>query len=242
MAQEIARNTAGTEITLPVVPKLFLPAWLNRSAYTLGTVSTPDGRMTKYLPAGMSLSSEQRTEAENERAKILSMLDCGGPLVVRAAAIGRIMAIGAGGAVDKDGSRARSDNYRDATDDVPVWAIAETARRWNRAEVSAADIGKAPNFDFAPQPPIVRMICLRLVKPYKDALNAIDELLSAKPLAELLDESRNKSEKVVKGFQDLSASLGSVVEKAKPPLDVEAICASGNALRQPRETEGGEQA
>jgi|GEM_PF-3660712 len=191
--------------------------------------------MTKYLPAGMNLNSAQRAEAESERTKIAAMLDCGGPGIVRAAAIGRIMVIGAGGAVDKDGSRARSDNYRDATDDLPVWAIAEAARRWNRAEVSAADIGKAPNFDFAPQPPIVRMICLRLVKPYKDALNAIDELLSAQPLSELLDE-RNKSEKVVKGFQDLSASLGAVVEKAKPPLDVEAIRESG----QQRETEGGE--
>lgn len=244
MAQEIARNTAGTEIAIPTAPKLSLPAWLNRSAYTLGTINSPDGKATRYLPHGMSLNSSQREEATAELRKVEAMLRCDEPIVVRAAVIGKLLA-SAVGATDKNASRARSDNYRDATDDIPVWAIAAAIKRWNRAEVTAAELGRAPNFDFAPSPPHLRVICMGITRPYREAVQALNDLLTAKPLNELLEESRGKSEAVKKGFETLSQSLSTGADLHKrpisEPLDVEAVLARGKAERDTAQQASGEE-
>lgn len=197
----------------------------------------------KYLPAGMSLSLSHREEATAERRKIEAMLRCDEAVIVRAAVIGKLLASGVG-ATDTKGSRARSDNYRDATDDIPVWAIAGAIKRWNRHEVTAADLGRAPNYDFAPSPPNLRVICLAITRPYREALQAIDDLLAAKPLSELLDEGGSKSETVRKGFEKLSSSLGSVIDPHQrtvaEPLDVNAVLARGRSARPHPEPESAE--
>lgn len=187
----------------------------------------------------MNLTSAQRDEAQAESNRIAAMFSCMEPPIVRAAVIGRIMAGSPTGAADKNASRARTDNYRDATDDIPVWAIAAAVKRWNRGEVTAGEVGgRSPNFEFAPAPPILRMICLGVMKPYRDALHQIDKLLTAKPLSEILTENNEKSEKVVKGFEKLSETLSQVPDIHRrpptPPIDVDAIRAQGNACAEPK--------
>lgn len=146
------------------------------------------------------------------------MFACNEPPIVRAAVIGRIMAGSPSAAADKNASRARTDNYRDATDDIPAWAIAAAVKRWNRGEVTASEVGgRSPNLEFAPAPPILRMICMAILKPYREALNRIDLLLEAKPLEEILGRSTEKSQKVIKGFATLSESLSAVADIHRRP-------------------------
>lgn len=176
----------------------------------------------------MSLTSQEHSAAVEFKAHMILALEANVDLYERAEFFNALFS-GPGSAVDKHQSKMRTENYREATDDLPMWALRIAKQRWNRGEVTPGENGgRVPNFDFAPSPASLRTISLAIIAPYRQQMRDIEDLMSAKPLLEILGEQNGKSEKVVQGFEKLSATLGSVVDRAKPqPLDVEAVRAAG---------------
>jgi hypothetical protein len=198
----------------------------------LGKVQTPGGVMTKYLSVGTSLTSAQRAEAAEARQQLASALEPRPDPEARAMFFVGLFAR-PGGQMDAKESAQRTMNYREATDDLPVWALQLARKRWNRGEVTPAENGgRAPNFDFAPSPASLRLVALNITAPYRHQLREIDELLAAKPLEEILGQAGRKSQKVIDGFAQLSDKLGAAPDlhrrpKAEP-IDVEAIKRQAN--------------
>lgn len=194
--------------------------------------------MRKYLSVGTSLTSQHRVEATEARQQLAHALEARREPEQRAMFFTSLFAR-PGGQMDAKESALRTMNYREATDDLPVWALQLAKQRWNRGEVTATENGgRAPNFDFAPSPASLRMVALNITAPYRHQLRELDELLEAKPLSEILGDNHEKSEKVVKGFEKLSETLSHAPDIHRrpptPPIDVDAIRAQANAGSEPK--------
>jgi hypothetical protein len=86
-------------------------------------------------------------------------------------------------ALSEQAARARSQAYSTALEDLPAWAVSEACRRWIRAEVEGDH-----NFNFAPSPPVLRIIALEATYPLMAHLVELKKLLKAKTEREFSEE------------------------------------------------------
>lgn len=233
MANQVSTVTAigGTA----VAKLISLPGWLTSLSASLATVNLAGQSAKKYLPAGLILTTEQRGAIETKCAHIQQALDATGQHKEKLAMVAKLLLSYPMAGAGEMAGQSRAEAFTAALDDVPAWVVADAVRKWHRGECGEF------NYQFAPAPAVLRSACLKIIEPVRRSLDALRDLLDAKPLLELMDHAPAKSEKVVRGFRDLSMSLGSIVDKAKPPLDVEAIRTAGIADRPQPEPESAEQ-
>lgn len=192
-------------------------------------MNLPGEGTKKYLPAGLTLTPEQKLSAENRKTMLAEVLG-----VDRAQKKPRLGLIAkmlltypiTNGNSEASGA-ARAEAYLDALDDIPPWILDKAIRGWNRGEVGEH------NYSFAPGPAVLRGVCKRLLAPYQRQLDEVTALLDAKPLADLLSSERRADPKVVEGFDALSKSLGSSLDVKRAANPEIAKIAAAARDRQP---------
>lgn len=92
-----------------------------------------------------------------------------------------------GAKLDQQSSDAFTEDYLDAIEDVPAWAVREAIRKWNRAESPELD-DKPHDFKWRPAPPILRQLANHEIAGVKARILMLEKLLTAVPVAEFNDE------------------------------------------------------
>jgi hypothetical protein len=94
-----------------------------------------------------------------------------------------------GAKLDQNSSDAFTEDYLDAIEDLPAWAVREAIRKWNRAESPKLD-GKPHSYDFRPSPPTLRRWHSTSSSACGRACSAAEDL-RGQPLIEYSDEHRD---------------------------------------------------
>jgi hypothetical protein len=150
--------------------------------FTLGTVKWPGQPERKYLPAGTTLTDDERGRIN---AKLLQLKALAGEGANnrndKLAIIAKmLMAYPMANASEETGV-ARGGAFLDALDDVPPWAIAEAVRKWHR--------GEGMNYSFAPAPAILRKLALSALRPITSAIEDLQTLATATTLDKAMDQT-----------------------------------------------------
>jgi hypothetical protein len=153
--------------------------------FTLGTVKWPGQPERKYLPAGTTLTDDERGRIN---AKLLQLKALAGEGANnrndKLAIIAKmLMAYPMANASEETGV-ARGGAFLDALDDVPPWAIAEAVRKWHRGEA-----GEGMNYSFAPAPAILRKLALSALRPITSAIEDLQTLATATTLDKAMDQT-----------------------------------------------------
>lgn len=104
-----------------------------------------------------------------------------------------------GAKLDQQSSDAFTEDYLDAIEDLPAWAVREAIRKWNRAESPRLD-GKPHNYDFRPAPPTLRRLSHHELAGVKGRIIEMQRLLTAEPLVEYSDEHRSNMMERLQGL------------------------------------------
>jgi len=192
-----------------------LPAWLQQRSAALGSAVQPDSsgkhREMAVLPPALILSSSERRMVESHIDGLSRFLDLDQPIDLRGATLTNDQAhatmiaalcMKGGVKLDKGSSDALTEDYLDAIEDLPAWAVREAIRKWNRAESPKLD-GKPHNYEFRPAPPTLRRLAQHELAPIRARILHLDKLLNAAPLIEYSDEHRAE---MLKRMQDLLAT------------------------------------
>lgn len=117
---------------------------------------------------------------------LAAVLDPGGPddAAAKMMSVRRLLAATGVGIASRETGMGAIDGYMEALADIPAWAVEEARRRWLRAEAGPQD------YDWAPRPPRLRLICLEIIAPLRQALDHIREVLDARPLDDVLEEKK----------------------------------------------------
>ncbi|MCC8956147.1 hypothetical protein H8B02_22760 [Bradyrhizobium sp. Pear77] len=157
-------------------------------------------RETTTLPKESILNPSERAEVQRYMVELDGYLRLDQPVEYRDAVLNNNAAIAAmiaalllkgGRKLDKEESDAATEDYLDAIEDLPAWAVREAIRRWNRAESSRLD-GKPHNYDFRPSPPTLRRLALHAITPLRGRMLELQKLLNAEELIEYSDEHRKR--------------------------------------------------
>lgn len=201
MATEV---TLFEPIPLPSNPAQLpsLPVWLRQRSAALGSAQQPDStgryRTTPILPREMMLTSSEQTAVRQHIADLERFTRLDQPFELRGATLTNDQAHGAmiaslllkGGAkLDQQSSDAFTEDYLDAIEDLPAWAVREAIRKWNRAESPKLD-GKPHAYDFRPSPPTLRRLAQHELAGVKGRMIALQKICDAEPLVEYSDEHR----------------------------------------------------
>lgn len=180
-----------------------LPGWLQQRSDALGSATQPDSkgqyRETPVLPPALILNSSQRAVVEEHVNGLARFLDLAEPVVLREQAltndqahgvmIAALLIKGGGQKLDKASSDALTEDYLDAIEDLPAWAVREALRKWNRGEAPALD-GKKHDYNWRPTPPAVRKLAMLELWAIKSRIRKLEDVLSAQPLVEFSEEHR----------------------------------------------------
>lgn len=179
-----------------------LPGWLQQRSGALGSAVQPDStgkhRQMTILPKELILSSSERAEVLRHIGELDAFTRLDQPVVLRGATMTNDQAHGVmiaslllkGGAkLDQRSSDAFTEDYLDAIEDLPAWAVREAIRKWNRAESPKLD-GKSHAYDFRPSPPTLRRLAQHELAGVKGRILTLQKLLDAVPLLEFSDEHR----------------------------------------------------
>lgn len=211
MATEIA---LFEPIPLPSNPAQLpsLPGWLRQRSVALASAVQPDSsgkyRQTPILPREMMLTSSERMVVQQHIGDLDRFTRIDQPFELRGAMLTNDQAHGVmiaslllkGGAkLDQSSSDAFTEDYLDAIEDLPAWAVREAIRKWNRAESPKLD-GKPHNYDFRPSPPTLRRLAQHELAGVRARMLDLQKLCNAQPLIEFSDEHR-------KGMLDRLADL-----------------------------------
>lgn len=103
-----------------------------------------------------------------------------------------------GAKLDQQSSDAFTEDYLDAIEDIPAWAVREAIRKWNRAESPKLD-GKPHDFNWRPAPPTLRQLALIEVAGVKARLLELNNLVTAVPVIEFSEEHCSEMREKLKG-------------------------------------------
>jgi hypothetical protein len=192
----MADRTGGNLTMVPgrdgTAMMLSSPELLRWRAIPLGTIRWPGEPERKYLPAGLTLTAEDRARIKARLADLrgVAVTEPGAGRNEKLAAIARLLLAYPVSNASQESGVARGGAYLDALDDIPAWAIADAVRRWNRGEA-----GDGLNYTFAPAPAILRKVALQALQPFLDAIRDLEGLDDIKTLDEAMaakaDAERN---------------------------------------------------
>lgn len=158
----------------------------------------------------MILTSSERAEVEKHCSALEIFTRIDQPFELRGATMSNEQAHGVmiaslllkgGTKLDEQSSDAFTEDYLDAIEDLPAWAVREAIRKWNRAESPKLE-GKAHDFNWRPAPPILRQLATHELAAVKARLLVLHDLLHAVPMVEFSDdhciEMRSRLRSIVK--------------------------------------------
>lgn len=158
------------------------PELLRLRRVSIGTVKWADQPTRKYLPAGLTLTAEDKKLAEKFRDQLLACTVASGhdrkPTLATVTKM--LLAYPVSGASQEAGA-ARAEAYLIALEDIPAWAVEKAIHRWHRG-----DCGDQ-NYNFSPPPAILRNISLNEFKPVHEIIEHLDGLVNAIPLDRCMD-------------------------------------------------------
>lgn len=201
MATEIA---LFEPIPLPSNPAQLpsLPAWLRQRSGALASAVQPDStglhRQMPILPREMMLTSSERMVVQQHIADLARFTRVDQPFELRGATLSNDQAHGVmiaslllkGGAkLDQNSSDAFTEDYLDAIEDLPAWAVREAIRKWNRAESPKLD-GRPHSYDFRPSPPTLRRLAQHELVGVKARMLELRKICDAQELIEYSEEHR----------------------------------------------------
>lgn len=96
-----------------------------------------------------------------------------------------------GAKLDQNSSDAFTEDYLDAIEDIPAWAVREAIRKWNRAESPRLD-GKPHSYDFRPSPPTLRRLATFELAGVRGRMIELEKICDAQELIEYSDEHRKE--------------------------------------------------
>ena len=152
------------------------------------------------LPASLILNSSERGEVQRHIQELERFTLLDQPIVIRettmsnAAAHATMIAgilLKGGKRLDQQASDQATEDYLDAIEDLPAWAVREAIRKWNRAESVALD-GRKHDFNWRPEPPTLRRLALYELAGVRARIFNLRKLLDAEPLIEYSDEHRKQ--------------------------------------------------
>lgn len=177
-----------------------LPVWLERCSGALANVNQRDEagqhRRVDTLPAKLIPSSSERAAIVQHVARLSRFLDLDQPITLRDREMDNASALGVmiaallakkGQRMDAAVSEALTEDYLDALDDLPAWAVREAIRKWNRAESAQLD-RKPHDFNWRPEPPTLRRLAFIEFAVVKDRIDKLSRVLNAVPLLEYSPE------------------------------------------------------
>lgn len=164
--------------------KLSLPEAVNMRLKWLGSV---EGK--KYLSSGLDpLTDSERQMIEHQRSDIegeLALID--GDDERKITLLAKMLMTLAGGATDAMTVRAKQEAYSIALIDTPAWVVEQAIAQWYGGKVRALKISSS-EYQWPPAPGVLAIICRSILQPYHDAIAKIDDVLTAKPLDEILKQ------------------------------------------------------
>lgn len=180
-----------------------LPAWLQQRSAALGSAVQPDStgrnRQMTTLPESLILNSSERAEVQrhifdlDRFTRLDELITIRETTMPNDTAIGVLIAgllvKGGGQKLDKASADALAEDYLDALEDLPAWAVREAMRKWNRAESVRLD-GKNHDFNWKPSAPTLRRLAQHELVGVKARILGLQKLLDAEPLVEFSDEHR----------------------------------------------------
>jgi hypothetical protein len=180
-----------------------LPAWLQQRIAALGSAAQPDSsgkyRKVPTLPENLILNSSEKQAVHQHIEHLGKFLSLEAPILYRdqlltndqahAATVAHLLMTGGGHKLDKEAADALTEDYLDAIEDLPAWAVRDALRKWNRAESVKLD-GKTHNFDWRPTPPTLRRLSQHAMTAVKTRKLHLERLLEAEALVEYSEEHR----------------------------------------------------
>ena len=178
-----------------------LPGWLQQRADALGSAVQPDShgkhRAMPILPPSLILNSSEREAVEQHVAGLGRFLSLDQSITIRervlsndqahGVMIAGLLIKGGGAKLDKASADALTEDYLDAIEDLPAWAVREALRKWNRAESPKLD-GKPHDFNWRPMPPTLRRLAQHELVAIRARIGRFEKLLAAVPLLEFSEE------------------------------------------------------
>ncbi len=198
---------------LPQMPSL--PGWV---ASRLGLVkmveqrSEKDGKFHQNLPTlprGSLLSAQEREAIEDYVVGLQQFCDDTPKKNDRfraelLAIIARMMLGRSSSPQNELGVEASGEDYFDTLEDVPIWSLSSSYRRWLRGEVGLGPEGRAYATQWRPDPTIWRRLALEEVHKVQSRATRLLTLLKAEPLTEYGEAHRARMREK---FADLLAML-----------------------------------
>jgi hypothetical protein len=149
------------------------------------------------LPKSLILSSSERAEVQRHICELDRFTKLDQPFKLRdtimknEAALSVMVAgllLKSGQKLDQAASDVLTEDYLDALEDLPAWAVREALRKWNRAESVQIDPKRSHDFSWAPKPPILRRLAEYELASLKGRIHSWQNLLRAVPLIEFSEE------------------------------------------------------
>jgi hypothetical protein len=209
-----------------------LPAWLLQRSAALGNAMQPDStgtyREMAVLPPALILSSSERRMVESHIDGLGTLLDLDQAIDLRGKTLSNDQAhatmiaalcMKGGTKLDTASSDALTEDYLDAIEDLPAWAVREAIRKWNRAESPKLD-GKSHNYEFRPSPPTLRRLAQHELAPIRARILQLHKVLNAQPLIEYSEEHRRD---MLERLQNLMREIAPKRVDSVPPLTQEIV-------------------
>ena len=146
----------------------------------------------------MALSWSERAAVESHVGELSRFLDLSRPFELRGQILTNAQAHGAmiAGILMKRGTRPDqsmsdqlTEDYLDAIEDLPAWAVRETIRKWNRGESVPLD-RKPHDFSWRPEPATLARLTRIEVGSVKWAVKQLNRLLGCEVAPEYSDQHR----------------------------------------------------
>ncbi|WP_439365257.1 hypothetical protein ACNJYD_02685 [Bradyrhizobium sp. DASA03005] len=200
---------------LPQMPSL--PGWVALRLDLVKMVeqrSEKDGKFHQNLPTlprSSLLSLPEREAIENYVAELQQLCDHTAKKDHRLrsdllAIIARMMLGRPSSPQNELGVEASGEDYFDTLEDVPIWCLSSSYRRWLRGEVGAGQDGRAYVTQWRPDPTIWRRIALEDAYKVQSRVVRLRTLLRAEALAEYDEAHRARMRE---RFADLLTTLKS---------------------------------
>jgi hypothetical protein len=149
------------------------------------------------LPKSLILSSSERAEVQrhicelDRFTKLDQLVTIRGTMMENEAALSVIIAgllLKGGQKLDQAAADLFTEDYLDALEDLPAWAVREALRKWNRGESVQLDPKRSHDFNWPPKPAILRRLAEHELASVKGRIYGLQKLIDAVPLIEFSEE------------------------------------------------------
>lgn len=179
-------------------PTPSLPVWVRGRENVLRQNVQLDPSTGKWiepltLPANQMLTDPQRAEIERHRQSLTSLLNAPTPsqsevvLAQFGAMITKLMLAkpSPGGS---NAAEARMEAYETALEDLPLWAVWASIRRWYRAEAGKDERGRSYDYTWAPDCAVLKQLAEMEYLAVQARLRKLDGVLAAVPFIDCSEQ------------------------------------------------------